>query len=926
MLKDDILKYLSEKTEAFIKGQENENYTSQAISEVFKVKRNTISHYLNQMVESEEIIKVNTRPVYFFHRDTFERKFFKVSGCVYESFEQLFQEEPKNIDFNIFDELIGSDGSLKKAIEQIRTSIFYPDNGLPLMLSGPTGVGKSYMAKLIHSFSVRSGVLKEDAPFIMFNCAQYYNNPELLSSNLFGYVKGAFTGAEQTRPGMLEEADGGILFLDEVHRLNEEGQEKLFTFMDQGVFRRIGESSGWHKAKVRLIFATTEALNETFLETFLRRVPIFISIPGLDERGEEEKLQFIYSFLINEAKTFNREICISKRTIDKILSYNFKGNVGELINLVKYICAKAYSRNINSGKIEIKLYDFPEKILKYSMELSDTKIINKDEIIITPATTVAQLYKKEKTKLEIIKNMFKEIFSLYEDLKINKISSEAFETSTFHEIYTLIDKLVFDKLDSSDNIMMQLMTSGIQEIFKYLEISYNIKFNGNSVYAIAHYLYAKNYGRLHWSKETLKRCEQLYNYTIINYKEQHMLVKVLMNIIASKMDVGLTKEDEIFFSFYLKSLEINSQKNLAKGVILAHGYATASSIANVVNRMLQINVFEPFDMPIDSPVSEIVSKLNEYIEKNDVSKGLVILVDTGSLKDIHSNIKEHINGPVAIVNNVSTQMALYVGDMLRRDVYLEELVSKLKDSIETQYKVIYPVRADKPKTIVTTCISGIGAARKLQKLLEVSIPKELGIKIIVHDYRRLKTDEAIEALLQTYDVLAVLGTTDPEVEQLRFISLEDLISGRGEDKLHKIFENIADNDTIEKINNNIVRNFSLESVVGSLTILDTNRILEHTEEFINNLEVSANRRLPNDRKVALYVHVSCLVERLIRQEPIEDYPDIERFTQCQKNEINNIRNAFSVIEDIYNVKINTEEIGYIYDIISAKASNMNEDL
>ena len=139
--------------------------------------------------------------------------------------------------------------SLKKPIEQMKTSIFYPNTSLPVFLHGPTGSGKSFMARKIYEFAVQEGILKPDAPFIIMNCAQYVNNIELLSSNLFGYVKGAFTGAYATTKGLLEAADGGMLFLDEVHRLNSESQEKLFVFLDQGIFRRMGESEGWHKAK-----------------------------------------------------------------------------------------------------------------------------------------------------------------------------------------------------------------------------------------------------------------------------------------------------------------------------------------------------------------------------------------------------------------------------------------------------------------------------------------------------------------------------------------------------------------------------------------------------------------------------------------------------------------------------------------------------
>ncbi|MDY0393732.1 sigma 54-interacting transcriptional regulator [Virgibacillus halophilus] len=207
-----------------------------------------------------------------------------------------------NRDTDIFERLIGVNGSLEKAIEQMRSSILYPGGGLPIILCGPTGVGKSYTAHLIHQFSIEKEVLPKAAPFISFNCAQYANNPELLSSNLFGYVKGAFTGAERTTEGMLKAADGGVLFLDEVHRLNEEGQEKLFTFLDQGVYRRMGETEGWHRADVRIIFATTLNLQKNFLKTFLRRIPIQVKIPDLEERGPREKAQFVNMFLIDESK------------------------------------------------------------------------------------------------------------------------------------------------------------------------------------------------------------------------------------------------------------------------------------------------------------------------------------------------------------------------------------------------------------------------------------------------------------------------------------------------------------------------------------------------------------------------------------------------------------------------------------------------
>lgn len=89
---------------------------------------------------------------------------------------------------------------------------------------------------MMHKFAMEAARLTETAPFVVFNCADYANNPQL-----FGVKKGAYTGAVEQK-GLIEKANGGILFLDEVHRLTPEGQEMLFTFIDGGMYRRLGES------------------------------------------------------------------------------------------------------------------------------------------------------------------------------------------------------------------------------------------------------------------------------------------------------------------------------------------------------------------------------------------------------------------------------------------------------------------------------------------------------------------------------------------------------------------------------------------------------------------------------------------------------------------------------------------------------------
>ena len=183
----------------------------------------------------------------------------------------------------------------------------------------------------MYEYAVESNILENHAPFITFNCADYSQNPQLLYGHIFGVKKGAYTGADSDRPGLLEKCDGGILFLDEIHRLPHEGQEMLFTFIDKGEFRRLGESDHLRKASVQIIGATTENPESFLLETFTRRKnPMSITLPSLDDRNLEERFQLIEHFLILESKRLNETIYVDRRALSALLIYHASANIGQL--------------------------------------------------------------------------------------------------------------------------------------------------------------------------------------------------------------------------------------------------------------------------------------------------------------------------------------------------------------------------------------------------------------------------------------------------------------------------------------------------------------------------------------------------------------------------------------------------------------------
>lgn len=178
-----------------------------------------------------------------------------------------------------FSGIIGSQRSLSMQVEQAKAAAMYPPIGLHTLIVGETGVGKSILAEAMYKFMVNNKD-SETIPFVELNCADYAENPQLLTAQLFGYKKGAFTGAESNREGLIDQANQGILFLDEVHRMPPDGQEMLFQLIDKGVYRRLGDRD-LRKAQVMIIAATTEDIETSLLNTFRRRIPMVITVPPL---------------------------------------------------------------------------------------------------------------------------------------------------------------------------------------------------------------------------------------------------------------------------------------------------------------------------------------------------------------------------------------------------------------------------------------------------------------------------------------------------------------------------------------------------------------------------------------------------------------------------------------------------------------------
>lgn len=225
--------------------------------------------------------------------------------------------------------LVGSSKPMRKLYRTIRRVARTTSN---VLIVGESGSGKELVANTLHLTSDRS-----DKPFVAINCGAL--SPELVESELFGHIKGAFTGADRDHEGVFSQAEGGTLFLDEVTEMPLEQQVKLLRVLETNEFRPVG-SKAIRQADVRIVAASnrdaSEAISGGFFreDLFFRLAQFPIQIPALRERGEDV-VGLAKHFLAYRNDTENSNVRITMEALDKIAKHSWPGNVRELKHTVE---------------------------------------------------------------------------------------------------------------------------------------------------------------------------------------------------------------------------------------------------------------------------------------------------------------------------------------------------------------------------------------------------------------------------------------------------------------------------------------------------------------------------------------------------------------------------------------------------------------
>lgn len=898
--------------------------TSVDLAKQTAILRNNVSQDLNQLHRELKLIKIKGKPVRYLDAEQIAA----LLGGKTQSKDLLFQSAAELLEAPVqssnqgdpFRSLIGAAGSLSPIIQSAKASILYPPFGLHTLLLGESGTGKSLFAEVMYRYGQTEGVFKEDSAFIRFNCADYATNPQFLMSMLFGTRKGAYTGADEERAGLIEAADGGVLFLDEIHRLPPEGQEMLFHFMDQHTYRRMGETTNERTSKVLIIGATTETVSNHLLTTFLRRIPATIWLPNLEERGAKERLELIEFYSQQEAEKLHSPVEFSRNALFLLSCYPAKGNLGQLRSDLQLTIARAYleTRQNNSSRVHVTSKMLPTYIVQRKEALSQEKRNLVEKLLPTDKLVIYPTPKERPSDQLVIEHDF---VNYYLTQLLTSKGSVDLE-QLFHEYTLEISKNTL--YEDSYSVLFDPLTQEISAVLAELLVEeYKLNFEENIYLSLA--LFIRNI-----QQSNGKRVNTVFPEDEIHLSDQAVkTAKKMVEIIEKRFNIICDANELTVLATIIHTLIEGRQNQEIRFLVVAHGEATATSLANTINHLLNTDIILGLDMPLTMSPTETVIEIEKVVKSFPSTQSWILFVDMGSLIQLDKQIKQAEDQNFYVMETTDILIILEsVRKVLFTSRTAEHIVADIakmselqNDKLQRKIKEYLSIRMN--RVIYTVCSSGEGVALFLEKIIGDFLRENhiYDVQLIPLNGTQQEVAQLIRSTSQNKEVISVIGSIEPKNLTSPFLSLNDILMGQGLNQLlYLLGEERAPaqkEHSIEKATQSLVLQLCQETLDKYLMYLSANKITPMLMNFIEVLEKQLEESFSNNLLTKLFIHTGCLLERILfKEQPLAITLEDEEWMNMQGSALDTLlQESLKPLEDLLQISVNLQERYYLIQLL-----------
>ncbi|MCI8583193.1 MAG: sigma 54-interacting transcriptional regulator [Dorea sp.] len=895
--------------------------TASDIEAKFHINRANASAYLNKLVSQKLLIKIDSRPVHFFPADLvrlfISKNDFKSIYTIDEFFAAAVPAGESKLAADAFGGLIGHNGSLKTQIEKAKAAIIYPPNGLHTLLIGESGTGKTMFAHTMYNFGLE--ILKKkkkDFPFVEFNCSDYYHNPQLLMSHLFGHIKGAFTGAVSDSPGLVEQANGGILFLDEIHRLPPEGQELLFYLMDTGCYRKLGESSNMRRASLRIIGATTENPRNVLLKTFMRRIPLTITLPSYREKDIEEKLAIIEHIFVREANATLKSYVVSTRIVKALCAYTFTENIGQLSSEIKVLCARSYLNNISSQEELMVSFDLLSPAIKdyYRQYVSGNTLSfpSRYEAKYTIYSADSKpCHSNKYYDEEIYRNLMK---------RIDKYSSMDYSTHRMNE------ELSSDIQAYCDNILKRYYNQNLhkEELYKIVgqEIvdfttdsaqetfaGLNLEMNQKNILVLSFhfkFLLERMASRKSITEKEISTLKQTASKEIET-------ARIIISRFENHFGIHISRDEEYLVALILSNMHSAPEQELPGLIIVAHGASTASSIANVCNRLMECSLVKAVDVPLEQNIPDTYQNVLREVIHSSPTKGALLLVDMGSLTTFDEKLTLETGIPVLAIPNVTTLMALDITrTLLSRDANINTVYNSYMVNKPTEPPCSRP--SVKEPAILTMCASGLGTSIAFQAMIEQELHAHsfANVQVLAVSLSDIQNSSPqYQAICSQFRLLACVGNLEVPLD-IPFFHISSLISPMGKKYFLEFLNNAMKQYAAQAFAPKppvTVQEECLKFLSENVMYVNPSVSVQYSEKFLSALNLP---QIPENRALhlSLLLHLGFMLERCICDKKVV-FDHEKEYIEKNKALFLLLKEHISILAEPFGISVNDAELCYI---------------
>ncbi|WP_349626501.1 PRD domain-containing protein [Lactiplantibacillus plantarum] len=818
----------------------NERITTNQAANAVGLTRGVTSSYLSKLAKQDYLLKTGTRPVYW----------------------QVKRAQ------SAFDHLIGSTGSLAPDIQRAIETIVYPEHGLPILITGPSGSGKGTLARTIYREALHRKILTQTAFFKTIDCTNYKGQPENLKQALQSVITQATADNAQ---------QSGYLYVKNFQALRPADQQHLFTLADQQA-----------TTNIRYILSATTTRVDTNQIHFKSTVSQ-ISLVPINDRPFNERVAFVAQFLQQQANQTARTIRISLAEIMALATLQHDDNIRGLRNHIQMICASAYAKTPESDQLIIG--QTASEMLSVEPDHHDLHLM-----LASIVTSALQLTPTVDT--------------LFKDLDHSLRQGEAITEQSFLVLKVLnqIDVSHSKPLLTAFDQIIQTTATG------FLTNHYGITFPKTDAFW-RNVTNAFSFATLcHDNLTVTKSVQNLQAEIKQRYPRSHYVFKNFL----SKLPPSYSQNSYYFLPFFILMSPCTTKLESVKynAIIIAHGEHTATSIQQIANTLCGNFFFEAFDMPIDVSFKQISSHVQHYLTRQGPSpKGNIILLDMGSLQQMFREVKSFSNQELLVVNNVTTAMALDIGLRVQRNEPFQTIASasqKYGLATNAQY---YEGLSNK-KNIIVSCMSGVGLSEQLKKLIFTTLSTSL--EVIAIDYKKLhdllKNHDRhffanTQLILTTTDVSGDVGVDIMNIynifDKSSSLELQSTLLAAGESQE-------ATNLLVEKL----LRFLSIEGIRGRLQILNPDIVIQKSQDIVAHYENFYNVEFDSRLKLNLYMHLSLMMERML-MSTTESETTLNKATLTNRERDFFLLSSgiFKPLEQKFNIKIQDYEIELLYELL-----------